>query len=247
MLSVTERLDSLESILGQYIVHADVAMTRAEKDTKALKEEMKAFKDEMKEFKDEMKAFKNEMKEFKDEMKAFKNEMMTFKDEMKAFKDEMTEFKREVREDQKERNKQWTALAKKMGTITEDLISPAVRPAIRRYFNCDPAYKGLNILKRVDGQDYEIDVLAVCEDAVFMIEVKSTLRNNYVDEMVEKASHFFEFFPEYLGKKLILIMGSIVFPEKVMHYASKNSIYAMAYREWDYIDILNFEDVVLNT
>lgn len=204
MQSVTERLDSLESILGQYIVHSDVAMKRAENDTRALKEEMK------------------------------------------AFKDEMSEFKKEVREDQKHRNKEWGALAKKMGTITEDLISPATRPAIKRYFNCDPFYKGLNILKRKDGQDFEIDVLAVCDDAVFMIEVKSTPRVNYVDEMVEKSSHFFEFFPEYLGKRLVLIMGSIVFPENVMHYASKNGVYAMAYREWDYVDILNFDDVALN-
>lgn len=155
----------------------------------------------------------------------------------------MKEFKREVREEQKECNKQWANLAKKMGTITEDLISPATRPAIQRYFNCDPFYKGLNILKRVGGQDYEVDILAVCDNTVFMIEVKSTPRIQYVDEMVEKAGHFFEFFPEYNGKKLIIIMGSIVFPENIISYASKKGIYAMAYREWDYVDILNFDEV----
>lgn len=41
-------------------------------------------------------------------------------------------------------------------------------------------------------------------------------------------------------------MGSIVFPEDMIHYASKNGIYAMAYREWDYVDILNFDDIAIN-
>lgn len=40
MPSVTDRLDSLESILGQFIVHTDVSLRR-------LENEMRKFKDEM--------------------------------------------------------------------------------------------------------------------------------------------------------------------------------------------------------
>ena len=68
-----------------------------------------------------------EMLAFKDEMKGFKDEMLVFKDEMKDFKDEM-------REDRREMNKQWGNLANKMGTLVEDIIAPAVGPAIRKYF-----------------------------------------------------------------------------------------------------------------
>lgn len=83
-------------------------------------------------------------------------EMKEFKDEMKDFKDEMKDFKREIIQEQKERNKQWANLAKKMGTITEDLINPATRPAIQRFFKCAPYYKGLNILKRIGWRDMKL-------------------------------------------------------------------------------------------
>ncbi|HEC97425.1 MAG TPA: hypothetical protein ENI58_04615, partial [Nitrospirae bacterium] len=59
MPTVEERVDTLESLLGQFIVHTDTALRRLER-------EMREFKDEMREFKDEMREFKDEMGEFKD-------------------------------------------------------------------------------------------------------------------------------------------------------------------------------------
>lgn len=194
MSAIEEKVERLESILGQFIVHTDVALRRLENDTKAFKEEMKAFKDEM-------------------------------------------------REDRREMNRQWAALAKKMGTLDEDLIAPATKPVLSKYFKCEPSYRGIRILKRVNGEDYEVDVLVVCEGKVFMIEVRSTPKIEYVDEIIEKATHFKRFFPEYAGKELITIYGSIVFPENVIKYASKKGLYLMAYREWEYIDIINFDEV----
>jgi len=54
-VNLEQKVDSLESILGRFITHTDISLTRLER-------EMKEFKDEMKEFKDEMKEFKGEMR-----------------------------------------------------------------------------------------------------------------------------------------------------------------------------------------
>jgi len=59
----------------------------------------------------------------------------------------------------------------------------------------------------------------------------------------EKANRFLQYFPEFAGKKLILIMASLSFNEDFIKQLSKANIYAMAYREWEYMDILNFEEV----
>ncbi len=99
------------------------------------------------------------------------------------------------------------------------------------------------MFRRKDGEDYEVDAIAACEDKVFMIEVRATPRINYVDEIKEKAQRFFEFFPEFKGKKLHIILGSITFPENIIKYSSKQGIYVMGWREWEYMDILNFEEV----
>lgn len=155
----------------------------------------------------------------------------------------MEEFKDENRKETRKINKQWGDIAKKMGTIVEDLIAPALRPVLSKYFECDSKMEGQRIRKRIKGEEYEVDVIALCNDKVFMIEVKSAPKAEYVDEIGDKAKRFFEFFPEYKDKELIIIFGGISFTDNVIQYATKKRVYVMAYREWEYMDILNFDEV----
>jgi hypothetical protein len=59
---IEERVDTLENLLGQFIVHTNLILSRLERDTRE-------FKDEMREFKNEMREFKNEVRQ---EQKAIK-------------------------------------------------------------------------------------------------------------------------------------------------------------------------------
>jgi hypothetical protein len=225
---IEERIDTLESILGQFIVHTDVALKRLE--------------NEMKEFKDEMRKFREEAER---DRKSLHEEMKEFKDEMKEFKDEMTSFRNEMKEESKRKNREWSNLAKKMGTLVEDLIAPALRPVLNKYFGCDVSMEGQRMFRREDGQDYEVDAIAACNDKVFMVEVKSTPRFDDIKEILEKKERFFEFFPEHQGKDLIVIFGSITFADDVVEHAGRNGIYVLGWREWEYMDILNFDEVRL--
>ncbi|MFN3741001.1 MAG: hypothetical protein ACK4TF_10105, partial [Thermodesulfovibrionales bacterium] len=137
----------------------------------------------------------------------------------------------------------WSNLAKRMGTIVEDLIAPSLRPVLKSYFNCEVNLEGQRLFRRKDGENYEIDAIAVCDDKVFMIEVRSTPRDRDINEIKEKAERFFYFFPEFEGRLLILIFGSIIFPENIIKYATRSGIYVMGWREWEYMDILNFEEI----
>jgi hypothetical protein len=229
MHTVEDRVDRLEHVLAEFIVSVRDAQMRTEA--------------ELREFKDEMKVFKDEMKVFKDEMKVFKDEMKVFKDEMKVFKDGTLTWRQEIDRERKAMNKQWGDLARKMGTIVEDLISPALRPVLKKYFDCDVRMEGQNMRKRIKGREYEVDAIALCEDKAFMIEVRSTPKSEYVREIVEKSKSFFKYFPEYEGRELIVIFGGVVFPDNVIRYATKKGVYVMAYREWEYMDILNFDDI----
>ena len=298
MKTLEYRVESLESLLGQFIVNNDIALRRlenkidryieeAEKDRKAAEERLQKHIEEaqrdrkaaeerlqkhieeaekdrkaaqerlqkhIEEAEKDRKAAEERLqkhieeaekdrKAFQEEMKAFKDEMKAFKEEMKAFKDEMLEFKRRQEEENIRKNKEWSALAKKMGTIVEDLIAPALRPTLSKYFNCEVSMGGQRIFRRKNGEDYEIDAIAGCEDKIFMIEARSTPKVEDVKEIKKKSERFFEFFPEHNGKELIVIFGSITFPENVIKYASKQGIYVLAWREWQYMDILNFEEV----
>ncbi len=152
---------------------------------------------------------------------------------------------RQIREYRRENNKRWGEISNKLGTIVEDIIFPAFKPAIRQYFKCEPkkAFLRLEYEDKDKGIYEEFDAVVVCEDKVFLLEVKSTPREKHIEEFKEKAKRFLEYFSEYAGKKLILIMGSLSFNEGFVRLLSQAGIYAMAYREWEYMDILNFEEV----
>lgn len=100
-------------------------------------------------------------------------------------------------------NKQRGELAREMGTLVEDIASPAARPVIRQYFGCEPTFKARNVLRQ-----------------------------------------FFEFFPEYRDRRLVRVLAGLEFPENVLRYATRRWVYAMAYREWEFMDILNFHDIL---
>jgi len=232
------RVDSLEALLGSFIVETRSSLNR-------LSKEMKEFKDEMKDFKDEMKDFKDEMKEFKDEMKDFKDEMKDFKDEMKEFKDEMKEYKKESERDRRNMNKQWGELANKMGTIVEDIVSPAVRPVLEKYFGCEIMNTSIHNRRKNKALNLqaEFDVVAVSNETVFLIEVKSSPNIEYTNQFLENIERFKILCPEYQTLKLVPIFASLRFDEQVVNYATSKNIYVMAYREWDYMDLLNFEQI----
>lgn len=205
---VETRVDSLETLLGNFIVQTQTSLMR-------LSREMIAFKDEMKEF-------KNEMKDFKDEMKDFKNE---------------------TRQAHREMNQEWGNLARKMGTIVEDIIVPAVRPVIQKYFGEDVLHLSVNVRKMIKSLNLkgEFDVIAAGETRVFLIEVKSRPKEQYLDDFMENAKKFRKLFPEYDAMPLVPIFGSIRFEEDFIPLATQRGIYILAYREWDYMDILNFD------
>jgi len=143
----------------------------------------------------------------------------------------------------KENNKQWGELAKKMGTIDEDLVAPATRPVMKKHFGCEPILRSIRLLKRLGSESFEVDVLVVCETQVFMIEVKSTPKSEHVGEILEKVKDFRRFFPEYKDKQVVPIFAGIVFSDEIVKYATKKGLYIMAYREWEYMDIINFNEI----
>jgi hypothetical protein len=168
------------------------------------------------------------------------------KGEVEELKDEMSRFKTDMEAYRKEINKQWASIANKMGTLDEDLIAPAVRPVLNQYFKCEPLSVSIRNLRQKNDNSFEVDVLAASKDKVFMIEVKSSPKSYHIEQVIEKADLFYDFFPEYKDKELITIFASIIFPEDVIKHATNKHLYLMAYREWEYMDIINFDDLNKN-
>lgn len=169
-----------------------------------------------------------------------------FSREMKDFKDEMKEFKDEMRQDRKDMNKKWGDLANKMGTLVEDIMAPAIRPAIRKYFGEEiPSmaihFERYNKSKKIKG---EFDIVAVSDTTVYLVETKSSPNKEKLLEFKSSlVPRFRELFPEYNELPLVMIFSALRFDDALVELGTQEGIYMLAYREWEYMDILNFEAV----
>ncbi len=251
MSRVDERVDRLEEALMKLAY----AQFNTEMELRQLSQEMKDFKDEMKDFKAEMQAFKGEMKDFKDEMLAFKGEMKDFKDEMKGFKDgveafkgEMQAFKEEVRRDRKAMNKRWGEIANKLGTVVEDIIYPSARRVARAFFGAETIeFEGQRIVRRLSGdrgRSREFDGVFAWEGHVLLLEGKAAIRPEYLRGFADfvRLGVFFDWFPEYRGRRLIPVFGALAIPDQDVDWLTRRGVYVLRMGE-EAMELVNFEAV----
>ena len=186
-----------------------------------------------------------ELLDFKNEMSEFKNEMRL---DFEKYREEnnlaFEKYREESRAEQRKLNQRLGEISDKMGTIVEDIIYPAARPLISRYFNVE--IDDVDISSNIDRKNRnkereEFDIIASTDDNVFLIEVKSTMRDMYIAKFKDKIKRFPDFFPEYSSKTLIPVIASLSMKPNTVNQLTRNKIYAMAYREWDYMDMLNFD------
>ncbi len=169
------------------------------------------------------------------ELERLSQEMREFKQEMRAFKDEMLEFKEESRRQRAEMNRRCGELANKFGTLVEDIFAPGLPDIACRYFGC-AEFEDFFVRRRCKhpkdpSQRREFDLIAVCSEQVLWVEVKSSVRPNHVSEMADflAAGTFFEFFPEYQGKRLLplFVFAALHLAEEITAQLSALKIYAL--------------------
>jgi len=218
--TVESKVETLEEVFKQYIWQSN--------------REMKSFRSEMKL---ERQKTDFQIGNLSTEMKEFKDEMKEFKDEMKAYK--------------KESNKKWGDLANRLGTFAEDIAAPNIPTIAQDYFGLGQ-YESFTIRtdRYMPGNKNifkEFDAIAVYPDTVILNETKATVRNNYVDDFVEFISEgvFYQFFPEYQGKRLIPIFAGMEISDNHLKKLTANRIYAMAMSNGT-MDLLNFDEVNMN-
>jgi len=205
MPQIEERVDRLEHALQSFITSVGIEFNKLYNSQMRTEVELKAFKDEMRVF----------CTESEGDRKALREEMRAFKDEIRAFKDESRQINRET-------NMQWGAMAKKMGTMTEDLVAPSIPRIVHEEFGLELESFGIRQRRRrPDGRTKEYDAVGAAGDLVFVDSTKSTVDASDVKDFVEDILVFRDFFPEYREKKLIGILATLRVEEDVLKHAEK--------------------------
>ena len=131
------------------------------------------------------------------------------KETEKRFKETAKQSK-ETNKQLKELGKQIGGLGKKFGSFTEGLALPSMTKILRERFKMEVISPSVRVSK--NGVDAEIDVLAYANSAineVYVVEVKSHLREEAISQLNSLMANFKTLFPEHKDKKLYGIIAAV--------------------------------------
>lgn len=144
-----------------------------------------------------------------------------------------------------ETNKALAGLTSKWGRFVEGLLIPAVEHLFEQ--------RGIPVEKvfprakaRKNGRTLEIDILAVNQEYVVLIEVKSNLSVNDIKEHLQNLSEFKFFYPEYADKKIVGAVAGIVIDEGADRYAYQAGLFVIG-QSGETVKILNDKNFVPKT
>jgi hypothetical protein len=143
---------------------------------------------------------------------------------------ESQETKRQIQETARQIkavNKQIGELGNRLG----EFVEWQVRPAVVRLFQ----ERGLNVhefhpsaeAQRGD-EGIEIDLLVVNDTDVVLVEVKSKLSQQDVDDHLERLAKFKRLMPSYRDKKAFGAVAGIVVPNEVARYGYRKGLFVLA-------------------
>ena len=89
-----------------------------------------------------------------------------------------------------------------------------------------------------NGDCLEIDILAANGEYAVLIEVKSTLKIEDVNDHIERLKKFKDFFPEYKDRRVVGAVGGIVIDEDSDKYAYKQGMFVIV-ESGDSVKIVN--------
>lgn len=230
-VTVEDRVDRLEALFGQFMTELALSNKQAKEREQAAEERNQAAEERHRAAEERQKAAEGRQVAAEERQHAAEERFARFQDEMRAFKDEMRVFREEMRQARKELDKKWGDLANKMGTIVEDILAPNLRRLAREHFRFvtieDFMIRRSRRRPTPPGEESEFDTLVVGPEALILGEAKSNPSLEYADEFAAKTATFFDFFPEYRGRRLIPVFGSWAIPDRVVDRLTAHRIYAM--------------------
>lgn len=172
---------------------------------------------------------------FKENEKRFKETDRILEERFKETDNEISRTSRTVEETSRAVN----ALTGKWSKFVEGLIAPSVERLFKeRGIEVDKVYQ--RVKTRRNGEEMEVDILAINGEYAILIEAKSTLKVEDIEEHVERLENFKRFFPEYADRKAVGALGGIVIEEESDRYAYKKGLFVIAKRG-ESVKILNDE------
>ena len=136
------------------------------------------------------------------------------------------ELTKRAAEETRELKRQIGGLSDKFGSFTEGMAFPSMKKLLENRFNMDVTT--LRARARKNGSSMELDVLAYSRskvDEVYIVEVKSHLRQEGIDQMKRILRDFQSYFPGHTGKKVYGILAAVDVNDELRAKVLQEGIY----------------------
>ncbi len=120
----------------------------------------------------------------------------------RLMKEQSRETEKRFRETDKKIKKAFDLFTSQWGRLVESLVEGDL-PRVMQERGI-MVKRTLERAKSDDEKGYEFDIIAVNGDVCVVVEVKTTLRPDDVNDFLYKLKHFREWMPEYAGKERVL-------------------------------------------
>jgi hypothetical protein len=156
-----------------------------------------------------------------------------FKEQFEAAKKETDRILKDLQVTQKETSREIKEVNKSVGRLTNRLgefVEEAVRPSAVRLFRergIDIHEVQQNVSAKRDGDGLEIDLLVVNNKDVVVIECKSNLSIDDVNEHLERLEKVKRLLPRYNECQILGAVAGMVIPDNVAAYAIRKGLFVI--------------------
>jgi len=132
----------------------------------------------------------------------------------------------EAQKEMKDLRQHIGGLHNKFGSFTEGLLQPSIKKLMKERFGITNI--AINLENSIGDKEIEIDVLASSngdKNEVYIIEVKSNLKSEAIEQVVKKMNDLTFFFPEHKGKKIFGMIAAVQYTKEMVNRVRKEGIY----------------------
>ena len=143
----------------------------------------------------------------------------------------------------KQTQKQLGELGNKWGTFTEGMAIASIKKILFEKFNISAISE--RFTKRMGNETIEMDAFGYensTSNTAVIVEIKSHLREDAVEQMERIMTDFPKFFPDHAGKKLYGIIACVYAPDSLKNVLRKKGIYLAVLHDevFELYDFKNF-------
>lgn len=156
---------------------------------------------------------------------------------------------RQLQDAQKETDREIKAVSASVGRLSNRLgqfVEEAVRPSAVRLFSqrgIDVHEVYQNVTAKRDGDSLEIDLLVVNHQDAVIVECKSNLSIDDVNDHLNRLEKIKRLMPAYAAKRISGAVVGMVIPENVAVYAIRKGLYVIG-QNGDHLELRNEAEFV---